>query len=30
MTATLDFTFAVAGGIIDRDYPGALYRALAE
>jgi CRISPR-associated protein Cas6 len=30
MTATLDFTFAVAGGIIDRDYPAALYRALAE
>ena len=30
MTTSLDFTFAVAGHVIDRDYPVALYRALAE
>lgn len=30
MTATFDFAFAVDGGIIDRDYPVALYRALAK
>lgn len=28
MTATLDFAFAVAGNVIDRDYPAGLYRAL--
>jgi hypothetical protein len=28
VTATLDFAFAVAGNVIDRDYPAGLYRAL--
>lgn len=29
VSATLDFAFDVAGSVIDRDYPAALYRALA-
>lgn len=29
MTLTFDIAFPVAGDVIDRDYPGALYRALA-